>query len=410
MSTQPSRLWQLDSRWMQYQQARVSGEPMAESCDPDGIRQKYRKYSAQAMGYEDDLPLEYTEDGIAILSVVGMLYKDEYSPFVTSYAQLTEALDELLESPPRAVVLRIDSPGGMVSGCEDVCRRVYALAEQTLVVASINGDGQSAAYRIASQAGTIWASADSEIGSIGTYWQLLDMSAAYAQEGIRSVLLTTGNLKGIGVIGEPITPEQTAYLQAKVDEANARFLTDVSAGRDMTPEAVAAVADGSWYLAEAAQSLRLIDEVGDLDAVLNSIRASFGEPPMSRQKLPTAAETAPAAAAVTPPAVQAGPATSIQAPAAAAPTPDLAQYMQTFGDADGARMYRDGLSWQQSLESALQAARGQVQDLTAENAQLKSRMVELAQAARGESEPIATGSGEKKRSLSEAFGSKMPKR
>lgn len=414
MNHQPSRLLQLDPRWLAYSHAKATGiRPDAmQGCDPETIYSKCRKYFASAMGFEDDKPLEYTEDGIAIVSVIGMLYKDEPSNWVTTYAALGEALDELLEeAPPRAVVLRIDSPGGQVAGLEEICRKVYELANKTLVVASIVGDGESAAYRIASQAGSIWASPESEIGSIGTWWQLLDMSAAYAADGIRSVLLTTGTLKGVGVMGEPITPEQTAFLQAKVDEQNARFLDDVAAGRSMTPEQVAAVADGRWWIAAEAQSLGLIDEVGDMSAVLSAIRSQLGVTLMPREKL-APATTSPAAVADAPPQTQAAPETPepVQAepPAPIAAAPDLAQYMATFGDADGARMFRDGLQWQDALQTALTTARGQIQDLQAELAQVKGRMGELAQQTRGEDAPIQTGATDKKRSISEAFGTRLP--
>jgi hypothetical protein len=82
---------------------------------------------------------------------------------------------------------------------------------------------------------------------------------------------------------------------------------------------------------------------------------------------------------------------------------DLSVYMSTFGDADGARMFRDKVPFQQAMIQHLASLRGQIQDLSAENAQLKTRAAELARNMLGESEAVNVGHGEKKKSLSEAF-------
>lgn len=82
---------------------------------------------------------------------------------------------------------------------------------------------------------------------------------------------------------------------------------------------------------------------------------------------------------------------------------DLGEYMNTFGDADGARMFRDRVPYQTALVQHLAKLRGTIQDLSAENAQVKARSAELAKAIHGETEPVNVGQGDKKKSLSEAF-------
>lgn len=401
---QPSRLWQLDTRWMEVIHNRAAGPAQ---MDPEKIDRDSHIMWAKYLGQDDFRPLEYTEDGIAVVNIVGLLYKDMGNPFVSSYKAAEEAIDELLETSPRAAVVRIDSPGGMVAGLESLCRKIRQLSEQTLTVASINGDGMSAAYRIASQCGSIWASEDSDVGSIGTYWQMLDMSAAYAAEGIRPVMLTTGTLKGVGVMGNPITPEQEQFLQDKVNEANARFLADVAEGRGMSPEAIATASTGAWWLAGEAQGLGLVDEIGDFAAVLSAIRSQIGVTVMPREKLVAPAATAPAAAApAEPQAEQLTP----EPQAAVPPARDLAQYMEAFGDAEGARMFRDGIEWEAAQQQTLSTIRGQVQDLQAENAQLRQRLAEAAEFARGEATPVTTPVAENRRvSLAEAVARRPAK-
>lgn len=90
-------------------------------------------------------------------------------------------------------------------------------------------------------------------------------------------------------------------------------------------------------------------------------------------------------------------------------THDLGQYMNTFGDADGARMFRDKVPFQTALAQQVTALRGTIQDLSAENAQLKAKTAELAKSMLGETEALNIGNGTGKKSLSEAFRSTQKK-
>lgn len=398
-----SRLWQIDPRWLQCYAARAAARAgiRADGMSPDKIDDYVYDMWSEMLGFDTSAPLDYTEDGIAIVTVAGPVVKGKPSPFVSCYGAIEDALDELLEAPPLAAVIKLDSPGGMVAGLEAVCRKVSQLAEQTLVVASINGDCLSAAYRIASQCGSIWASEESSVGSLGTYWQLLDFSQAFAQDGIRSVLLTTGPMKGVGAVGEAISEEQQSFLQGKVDEMNARFLADITAGRGLSAEQLAAVSDGRWWLAAEAAGLGLVDQLGGLRNVLAAIRAKFQESlSMAKETLQPATATQEPAAAVEVSAV------GVQTQQPRPEAPGLAQYMTAFGDAEGARMFLAGTSWQEAQAAQLQTLQGSLQDAQAEIAQLKTRLVEASAMARGETAPIAVphGDAKKPRSLADVSG------
>lgn len=386
-----SRLWQIDPRWLQGYALKAAARSgvRADGMSPDKIDDCFYDMWSEMLGFDTSAPLDYTEDGIAILTIGGPLVKGKTSPFVSNYAAIEEGLDELLEAPPRAVVLKMDSPGGMVAGLEKCVRKISQLAEQTLVVASVNGDAFSAAYRLASQAGSIWASADSEIGSIGTYWQLLDFSAAFAADGIKSVMLTTGPFKGVGAMGEQITEDQTAFLQSKVDEANTRFLADLMTGRGLAADQIEAVSDGRWWSAAEAVGLGLVDQIGGLEDVLSAIRSKFGsEVSMTKETLTPATAQEPSAAVEVSAAAQAG----TPAPAA----PGLAQYMAAFGDAEGAKMFLAGTSWPDAQAAQLETLRGSLQDAQAEIAQLKGQLANVAAEARGVTSPVAVPQGHSK--------------
>jgi signal peptide peptidase SppA len=395
----PSRLWQIDQRFLAAYEARLARKA---GLDPETLDDVFTEYIADALGV-DSKPLTMTDDGIAIVSVIGPLYKGK-SPFVSNYKSIGEALtaiEQMEQLPP--VVLKIDSPGGMVAGLDPVLEQIDRLSEKTLVVASINGMGASAAYRIASKAGTIFASRDSEVGSIGTYWQLLDYSKAFQKAGIRSVLLTTGKYKGVGAVGEKLTAEQVAFLQESVDQSNSQFLEDVRRGRGMTDTNLDEVSDGRWWQAGDAEQLNLIDGVASFESVLAMIRSQFltGEPEMAKPKLQPeqaveAEETAAVAAVATP---AAGPVAEVAEPEldeneevepasedeltgdaeiVEAAAPGLAEYMAAFGDAEGARMFRDGVAFDQAQQQSLQELRGTLQDLRAEVAQLREQAQLLA--------------------------------
>jgi signal peptide peptidase SppA len=421
----PSRLWQIDQRFLQAFQARAARKA---GLDPETLDDVFTEYLADALGV-DSKPYEMTDDGIAIVSVIGPLYKRK-SPFVSNYKAIGKALaaiSQMDQLPP--VVLKIDSPGGMVAGLDPVLEQIDRLSEKTLVVASINGMGASAAYRIASKAGSIFASKDSEVGSIGTYWQLLDYSEAFKKAGVESVLLTTGPYKGIGTPGEPLTREQREFLQQTVEESNAEFLKDIMAGREMSAEAVDSVADGRWWSANKAETFGLIDGVGSLADVLQMIRAqgfANGGPDMAKPKLQPeqavpeadeAAAVAESAPAETQPVAEtideeageevepvaeedAEDVEPVAEPVAGAP--GLAEYMAAFGDAEGARMFRDGVAFDQAQQQSLDELRGTVQDLKAEVAQLREQAQLLASVSPDEAEGVNIASEPQRSSWADA--------
>jgi signal peptide peptidase SppA len=395
----------MDGRWMRHFQLR---QLQAAGLTPDALDDEFTFMVAKWLEL-DPLPLDWTEDGIAVVSIIGPLYKGR-SPFVSNYRAIGDALSKLIAAPPRAVVLKIDSPGGMVDGLQGVTDQVAELAESTLVVAHVDGCCCSAAYRIASQAGSIFATADSEIGSIGTCWQLIDYSKAFEQAGLESVLLSTGPFKGLGAIGEPITEEHRAFLQGVTDDINGSMLADVQAGRDMTDEQIAAVSDGRFWLAADAVGLSLIDGVESLDVVLEAVRSQTERVPgMAKATLTTdgaaAEESTESKPAETPTESKptetaAGESTEskpAETPAESKPSErTLADYMEAFGDAEGAKMFRDGVAWEEAAAQTLADVRGQLQDTRSELALANTRLKELA----GENAALDIQADEPKKTVS----------
>jgi ClpP class serine protease len=220
-------------------------------------------------------------------------------------------------------------------------------------------------------------------------------------------MLTTGPFKGIGAIGEPINDEQRAFLQDLTDKTNQAILQDVKNGRELTDEQLATVSDGRFWLASEALSLGLIDKIGSMSDVLAAIRSQTKEPTnMSKIKLGEngGSSSSSAQEGVETATIQTAPEIPATGQEVTTPAPrSLSDFMAAFGDADGARMFRDGIDWDSAQSQHVTTLKGQLQDTLAENAQLKARSAELAKAMHGETEPVNVGQGEKKKSLSEAF-------
>jgi len=183
------------------------------------------------------------------------------------------------------IVLRIDSPGGTVAGTADLAREVAAAAAKKPVFAFAEDLTASAAYWIASQAEKIYANdATAEIGSIGIYAGLYDVSAMAAMEGVKAVLIKSGKFKGIGFPGTEITEEQKAYWQEIVDKTQKEFSAVVAAGRKLPLAQVNQLADGRVFKAADAVDLGLIDGIQSFDQTLLDLAQRVRSNSFSKRK------------------------------------------------------------------------------------------------------------------------------
>ena len=222
---------------------------------------------------------ELTADGIAVIEMVGTMTKygsslSEYPGSVTMRRRMRKAVaDERV----RGIVLRIDSPGGSVSGTGDLADEVRNASLAKPVVAYIEDIGASAAYAVASQASQIVAGPDAIVGSIGTYMVIYDYSAQAAKAGIKAIVVRAGRMKGAGTPGTEITEEQLAVFQREIDEVNAQFLKRVMRGRGMGIEQVTKLATGEVWVGDYARALGLVDKVQSLDAAIGDMRHDLGK-------------------------------------------------------------------------------------------------------------------------------------
>lgn len=160
----------------------------------------------------------------------------------------------------KAILLEVDSYGGMPVAGEEIANALKRATKPT--AAFIRGGGASAAYWAATGADRIFASKNSDVGSIGATMSYLENSERNRQEGINYVNLSTGKFKDTGSPDKPLTADERALLMRDLKIVYENFIEAVSANRNIPVDEVRAIADGSTVMGERAVELKLVDEIG----------------------------------------------------------------------------------------------------------------------------------------------------
>ena len=162
----------------------------------------------------------------------------------------------------RAILLRIDSPGGAAAGGEALYRAVREAASKKPVVAMIDGLGTSAAYMTAIGADRIVAAESAITGSIGVIFQYAHFEELIARLGAQYEEVKSAPLKGQPSPFTETTPEAREMLQAVVGSTYDWFVGLVAERRGFSPEEARRLSDGSIFTGRQALDMRLVDEVG----------------------------------------------------------------------------------------------------------------------------------------------------
>ena len=163
----------------------------------------------------------------------------------------------------RAVVLRIDSPGGSVFASEIIRQALRDLQQSGKpLVVSMSSLAASGGYWIAADADEIWASPSTLTGSIGVYGALPTISRSLDKLGVHSDGVGTTPMADSYSLDRPLNPLMKNVIQQSVDFSYQRFLKVVGDGRDMKTDAVDAIAQGQVWTGEQAKALGLVDQLG----------------------------------------------------------------------------------------------------------------------------------------------------
>jgi len=230
-------------------------------------------------------------DKVAVVDISGVLTSTQpVSRDSSSARSIIEELEEHAgDDTVRALVLRIDSPGGTVVAAQEVFAAVTRLREETgkTVVASMADVGASGGYYIACAADRIYANPGTITGSIGVIMEFPNVKELFGKIGITATTIKSGEFKDTGNALRDMTPREREVLQELIDDVYGQFVQAVSKGRDMTPDAVREIADGRIFTGRQAQDLGLIDELGDLTTAIAAaaeLAGIEGEPSVVRSR------------------------------------------------------------------------------------------------------------------------------
>lgn len=225
---------------------------------------------------------------VAVIPVTGLLVPRSLSTwFGTIGGQdgLRRTISAAARNPDvSAIVLDVDSPGGIVAGTAETAETVRAAAASKPVVAVANPLAASAAYWIAAQASEVVAVPGADVGSIGIVVAHQNVSRLQERMGVETTLIRAGKYKAEANPFEPLGEEARAAIQERVDAAYAAFVDDVARGRKTTAKAVReGFGEGRVVEARRALSLGMVDRVATLDAVVAALAANRRRPRTPRR-------------------------------------------------------------------------------------------------------------------------------
>ena len=222
--------------------------------------------------YGAPLPKPYTVGTTAIIPIKGVITSGLHPIYrVIGFAdteQIAGWIRAAVADPAiEEILLRIDSPGGMVTGTPELAAAVAAADRMKPVLAHTSGMMDSAAYWIASQARAICCTPSADVGCVGVYQLYYDQTAYLATMGIKASIFKSGDLKAAGHPDIPMTEAQAAHVQAEIDAIGVQFRAAVTARRDIDEDAMR----GQSFLGTEALARGLVDDLSTFEGLLPSV-------------------------------------------------------------------------------------------------------------------------------------------
>jgi len=221
-----------------------------------------------------DLELS-SEDRIALVRVEGVI--------LDAQATIGE-LKRFSENPSvKAIVLRIDSPGGGVVPSQEIHDAVKRIRSKNnkAVIASMGSVAASGGYYIAAATDRIVANPGTLTGSIGVIMETANVEGLLQKIGVEGVVIKSGKYKDVGSPLRKMTDEERGLMQAVMDDVHKQFIEAVAEGRSLELNVAQALADGRVFTGRQAKDAKLVDELGDLEDAIQlaaEVAGIEGEP------------------------------------------------------------------------------------------------------------------------------------
>jgi protease-4 len=224
---------------------------------------------------------------IALISIDGMIVSGESSgvspygvseTFATSGTIADTIMQAAMDHRIKAIVLRINSPGGTPSAAETIYRAIVRAKTEYKkpVIVSMGGVAASGGYWVAAPADKIYALDGTLTGSIGVVGGKFDASRLWDKLDINWEEVSYGTNGGMWSFNQPFSPSEQERFEASLDSTYAAFIKRVTDGRKLTSAQVEAIAKGHVWTGRQAKELGLVDQIGGLDKALDDLAVKLG--------------------------------------------------------------------------------------------------------------------------------------
>jgi protease-4 len=231
---------------------------------------------SSAARWEEEVISGSGSDRIVVINVSGTIGSEAgglFSGGGVGHSDLLSQIEQATEDEKvKAVVLRVDSPGGGVVASNELYVELKKLqaAGKPLVV-SMGSTAASGGYYISAPADKIFANADTFTGSLGVIMTVTNYAETYEKLGLKDYVFKSGEFKDIGSGSREPSAEEAAILQSIIDDAYQGFVDIIAEGRGLSRDEVLKIADGRIYNGSQALALGLIDELGGIkDAIASA--------------------------------------------------------------------------------------------------------------------------------------------
>ena len=224
----------------------------------------YSEVSGKSLGVERN-----SENQIAVVYAEGEIVDGQGSTWQVGGDRFAQAFRKLRQDDDvKAVVLRVNSPGGSATASEVIQREVRLTRQVKPVVVSMGDLAASGGYWIVTDANRIFAEPNTITGSIGVFGLLLNVQELANNNGITWDVVKTGRYADNETVSRPRSEQELALSQRSVNRIYNLFLSKVAQGRNLPEQKVAQIAQGRVWSGVAAKEIGLVDEIGGLDAAI----------------------------------------------------------------------------------------------------------------------------------------------
>jgi len=208
------------------------------------------------------------QNDIAVIEIEGVIAKSK--PVIDRLLRLKK------DDSIKALVLRINSPGGGVGPSQEIYEELMKMRDRKKIIASMESVAASGGYYIACAAHKIVANPGTITGSIGVIIEFANIEDLLGKIGLKSVVIKSGKYKDILSPTRAMSPEEHDLLQGVIDSVHRQFIDAVVKGRKLPREKVIPIADGRIFSGEQAKALGLVDQLGNFQDALDAAAKMCG--------------------------------------------------------------------------------------------------------------------------------------